>query len=191
MRSTRKSHGFTLIELLVVIAIIAILAAILFPVFAKARDAARFTSCLSNLKQLGVAMQMYIQDNGDKYPEAETYLGWFTTIPVSKIKPYAKSDAIFWCPVEDASVKTNLVSKNCYCSYQYNTWYMPDTTWVNFANSTGPKNPADISILYDNMPSQVVFEPETTVNGVHGQYFRRNALFADCHAQSLRIWYAW
>src|SRR5690348_17137566 len=58
----RRPAGFTLIELLVVIAIIAILAAILFPVFAQARESARKTTCLSNLKQLGVGMAMYISD---------------------------------------------------------------------------------------------------------------------------------
>jgi prepilin-type N-terminal cleavage/methylation domain-containing protein/prepilin-type processing-associated H-X9-DG protein len=64
----RRSHGFTLIELLVVIAIIAILAAILFPVFAQAREKARQTSCLSNLKQMGLAVLMYVQDNDEMYP---------------------------------------------------------------------------------------------------------------------------
>src|SRR5438445_10640700 len=63
----RKS-GFTLIELLVVIAIIAILAAILFPVFARARESARRATCLSNLKQLGTAFQMYAQDYDETYP---------------------------------------------------------------------------------------------------------------------------
>ena len=64
----RRRLGFTLIELLVVIAIIAILAAILFPVFAQARESARQTSCLSNMKQLGLAMTMYAQDYDEAVP---------------------------------------------------------------------------------------------------------------------------
>ena len=67
-RSRRKSNGFTLIELLVVIAIIAILAAILFPVFAQARDKARGISCLSNEKQIGLAIMQYVQDFDEAYP---------------------------------------------------------------------------------------------------------------------------
>jgi len=68
----RRFAGFTLIELLVVIAIIAILAAILFPVFARARESARRTSCASNLKQIGLAIMQYVQDYDDKFPR--TYL---------------------------------------------------------------------------------------------------------------------
>src|ERR671916_3232132 len=63
-----KRNGFTLIELLVVIAIIAILAAILFPVFAQAREKARQASCLSNVKQIGLAAMMYVQDYDETYP---------------------------------------------------------------------------------------------------------------------------
>ena len=62
------ASGFTLIELLVVIAIIAILAAILFPVFAQAREKARQTACLSNLKQIGLGLNMYVQDNDEAFP---------------------------------------------------------------------------------------------------------------------------
>src|SRR5947209_2550449 len=66
--NVRARNGFTLIELLVVIAIIAILAAILFPVFAQARESARLTSCLSNIKQLGLAWTMYAQDYDETMP---------------------------------------------------------------------------------------------------------------------------
>src|ERR1700751_5673294 len=65
---SRSRRGFTLIELLVVIAIIAILAAILFPVFAQAREKARGISCLSNLKQTGLAFAMYVQDYDETTP---------------------------------------------------------------------------------------------------------------------------
>ena len=68
-KSTRSMTGFTLIELLVVVAIIAILAAILFPAFAKAREKARATSCVSNMRQIGTALTMYIQDNDEIYPQ--------------------------------------------------------------------------------------------------------------------------
>ena len=67
---SRARKGFTLIELLVVIAIISILAAILFPVFARARENARRASCMSNLKQLGLGMMMYIQDYDERYAPA-------------------------------------------------------------------------------------------------------------------------
>src|SRR5437016_11167401 len=69
----QRSRGFTLIELLVVIAIIAILAAILFPVFAQAREKARQTTCVSNCKQWGVAFMMYLQDYDETYPIAFGY----------------------------------------------------------------------------------------------------------------------
>src|SRR5258708_31181259 len=68
-----KSRGFTLIELLVVIGIIAILAAILFPGFAQARESGRSTSCLSNMKQIGLALRMYSQDYDEKFPNIRIF----------------------------------------------------------------------------------------------------------------------
>ena len=75
MTTSRIARGFTLIELLVVIAIIAILAAILFPVFAKAREKARQTKCLSNQRQIVMAAQMYTQENDETYPVASEFWG--------------------------------------------------------------------------------------------------------------------
>jgi prepilin-type N-terminal cleavage/methylation domain-containing protein/prepilin-type processing-associated H-X9-DG protein len=97
-------RGFTLIELLVVIAIIAILAAILFPVFAKAREKARQIACLSNMKQIGLGLLQYTQDNDEGVP----YL-WYGSNGggsaaggnykwMDAIYPYVKSEAVFNCP---------------------------------------------------------------------------------------------
>ena len=88
-----KRRGFTLIELLVVIAFIAILAAILFPVFAKAREQARKTTCLSNLKEIGLASLMYVQDYDEKTPCMGFGREWWTNL-----YPYTKSLEVFYCP---------------------------------------------------------------------------------------------
>src|SRR5574341_1313661 len=91
----RRSAGFTLIELLVVIAIIAILAAILFPVFAQAREKARAASCLSNTKQLGLAMRMYAQDFDEVNVGSYSYPNTWGACPMfmwmDLIQPYVKN----------------------------------------------------------------------------------------------------
>ncbi len=110
--STRK--GFTLIELLVVIAIIAILAAILFPVFARARENARRASCQSNLKQLGLGLIQYTQDYDETYPNSG---GGGSTNRVGnniiatwdlQIQPYTKSLQVLTCPSDSVSPRIDL-----------------------------------------------------------------------------------
>ena len=91
-RSVSERRGFTLIELLVVIAIIAILAAILFPVFAQAREKARQIACLSHAKQIGTATMMYTQDYDEMYPSAH----W--GIYFVSIQPYTKNEQLWACP---------------------------------------------------------------------------------------------
>ena len=104
--NTAVQRGFTLIELLVVIAIIAILAAILFPVFGRARENARRSSCMSNIKQLGLGMLQYTQDYDEKFPmqpEAEFWPG---------INPYIKSDQVFRCPSDTSASFVVFGAKN-------------------------------------------------------------------------------
>jgi prepilin-type N-terminal cleavage/methylation domain-containing protein len=137
-QANRSGAGFTLIELLVVIAIIAILAAILFPVFAQAREKARQTACLSNLKQLGTAFLMYAQDydetlpavkfgnnaaNGESWPWAVwpgsvDWNGVFT----HAVMPYFKNKDILQCPSATRTARwsgTNGISYG-YSEYLYN-----------------------------------------------------------------------
>jgi len=106
---TRTKRGFTLIELLVVIAIIAILAAILFPVFAKARERARQATCTSNFKQVGLATMQYVQDYDETFPlatccpggswgDSVAIPGWSAYGTLLPIAPYLKSSQALMCP---------------------------------------------------------------------------------------------
>ena len=120
-QSRKSQSGFTLIELLVVIAIIAILAAILFPAFARARENARRASCQSNMKQLGLSFMQYAQDFDEKLPV--TAKNTFAAgIPItgahwpSYVYPYVKSTQIFKCP----SDSTKDALPNQVVSYGYN-----------------------------------------------------------------------
>jgi prepilin-type N-terminal cleavage/methylation domain-containing protein len=120
-RNLGYRRAFTLIELLVVIAIIAVLAAILFPVFQAARKVAKSTVCLSNLKQIGTAWHMYLSDSDDALPDRRDlrtadyrpWTGWPTSDPrsgwmVEILKPYARNTEIFTCPEAKAVFPTEV-----------------------------------------------------------------------------------
>ena len=151
-RSSRKDYShlkrtygighrsaFTLIELLVVIAIIAILAAILFPVFATAREKARTTACLSNVKQLGLGITQYTQDYDEIFPNG-TYKfanigGW-----AGQVYPYVKSTAIFTCP-DDTTVYASTEHGSAYAMNTDFEKASPNngsfaTGWVSYQQST-------------------------------------------------------
>ncbi len=153
MRTIR--NAFTLIELLVVIAIIAILAAILFPVFAQAREKARQASCTSNVKQLGLATLMYLQDYDETFPLYQyndcqgftCYQYWFGLLTNSGwdktrglLYPYMKNHQIQKCPSFSAAPR--LGDGN---GYGYNWGYLGSDLYISY--SWPPLNPASAASL--------------------------------------------
>jgi len=168
MRMRRKRYGFTLIELLVVIAIIAILAAILFPVFAQAREKARGAACLSNLKQLGLAWMMYAQDYDEKFPFAApggdaqwgrcsdmkdrgSFGGWVGNLLI----PYTKNVQIYECPSNKNMHAVNYGNNNeCWKQTTYPIPYRYVSYGYNYVSLDGKgianiSRPAELLAIYD------------------------------------------
>jgi prepilin-type N-terminal cleavage/methylation domain-containing protein/prepilin-type processing-associated H-X9-DG protein len=192
-------RGFTLIELLVVIAIIAILAAILFPVFAKAREKARQTSCLSNQKEIALAVLMYVQDYDERMPIS--FFGW-TSPPGPPytwreiVQPYVKNVQIFQCPSD--SNQWNLPIN---ASYGINTNFFnfldvaPFWTWT--ASLAQIVKPAETVMTTDNSNGDWPTTP-WLVNYRHNG--GANVSFMDGHAKWLspnalviptNVWWYW
>ena len=171
MKNTiRSRNGFTLIELLVVIAIIAILAAILFPVFAQAREKARAITCVSNEKQIGLACLMYTQDYDEVYPLSWDEAGFW----VSAVDPYIKSsgvqawalgthDTVWQCPDDTTGDTVSYSANPMLLGGGAPDWGFP----VVPSASLGKVNsPADCVLAGESIPGygangQVINDPTT------------------------------
>ncbi len=202
-----KRSAFTLIELLVVIAIIAILAAILFPVFAQAREEARRISCLSNDKQIGTANMMYLQD----YDETMWWNPWpgsdpkdfYKGIPQPTVgyydllQPYIKNTSLFKCPDLNLQIYTGNYPENYLVGYGFNDLCFAYTPIAQATLQT----PADTALIADsiNLWGTFVGYPVKESDGVTRSYWLYsspdwgygiprhmggiNAVFADGHAK--------
>jgi len=195
---SRKTQGFTLIELLVVIAIIAILAAILFPVFAQAREKARATSCLSNEKQLATAAIIFAQDHDERFPGGATTctqysFGSFTetvcqdpggtgTTWAADIMPYVKNTGAFKCP-DDSTKGVAIPGSTALTlpvSYAYNSdlvtytyTYTTNSYNFNYVGLTQAQLVAPVkTVLFAeavNAEANILSKDETPA-GVNGNY---------------------
>lgn len=182
--SEDRAGGFTLIELLVVIAIITILAAMLFPVFARAREKARQVSCLSNARQLGVGMLMYAQDYDESLPlnSRLTALGgyWY-----ERVVPYVRSPQLLRCPskVPHVSVTPSGGDHAYDCDYavNYNVYY---TGYGGPLAGLGQfDTPAETLLLSDNVSNWDYMFPGWYANYTHYHNEGSNVCFADGHAK--------
>jgi len=172
MYTFEKSNrsAFTLIELLVVIAIIAILAAILFPVFAKVREKARQTSCLSNEKQLGLGFTQYIQDNDERWPvdggneSPSLGNGW-----AGQIYPYVKSTGVYDCPDDPTppAVRPNVTA--------YPVSYAANLSLLRTDTSGSPADPhVGNTISAEQSPANTVLLSE--VSGIYANITAPNEI---------------
>ena len=200
-----RKVGFTLIELLVVIAIIAILAAILFPVFAKVREKARQTSCLSNEKQIGLAILSYTSDYDETYPRRQfqdpvngVYISWRQLM-----QPYFKSTQIFHCPSNpdvltdgDFEVTTSGGQKYPFvpASYAYNARFGDDAVGQTISLSAVQAPAQKVMVAETRYSWTEIAGPQSmwwsnpndiANGGFAGHTGTWNCLFADGHAKSM------
>ncbi len=149
---SRIRRGFTLIELLVVVAIIAILAAILFPVFGRARENARRSSCQSNLKQLGLALTQYVQDYDERFPwsnrtNAADYGAGTLRNPGQLLDSYVKNRQIWRCPsdtVNSAAVNNSYFTVSYIYNDHYLNKYLSSGSRTRTGSATEPRHIAEI-----------------------------------------------
>ena len=207
-------RAFTLIELLTVIAIIGVLAAILFPVFAKVKSAAKNATCISNLNQIGAAINIYMSnyddvfpsavDASDKYapeiwddfPEFKERIPFMPTMPEA-LEPYCKSPDIFRCPSDRGTrVLDNhfpmafRTSPSMFATYASSYFFRTEIAFRYFMQ-TMLELPANVNVMFDGAGhwhgSTRAAEPDDTfeVFALKRREFRYNTLFGDGHVKSL------
>jgi len=211
-RLQRQLQGFTLIELLVVVAIISLLAAILFPVFARARENARRSSCMSNLKQIGLGMMMYAQDYDDHVVRANIGLSVAQPFPSNPshssatwlwwhmLYPYVKNTQVFVCPSSNTTWDGSY-SPSPYTPYGYNYYMnagpslasipnvaitpliMDSTNYLSYAYNTCTSASAlSSTVVCVSFSNGKNSDPP---NPLHLDTF--NMLFADGHVKSQKV----
>lgn len=208
-------RAFTLVELLVVIAILAILAAILFPVFARAKAAAKQSGCISNLSQIGKGISMYMADYDDRFPFAvdpsdkfameiwNDHPDWQVQIPNmpmfhEAVQPYIKSKEVFKCPSDNGSYILDshypepfVCTPTTYSTYGSSYLFRTEIAFRAFS-STDFQLPANVNVLFDASGHWHGSRGATRQTDTFQTYlanrreYRYNTLYGDMHVKSLQ-----
>lgn len=210
----KRARGFTLIELLVVIAIVAILAAILFPVLARAKSEAKKTACINNLNQLGKAILLYMESYDDVFPHAldasdkfRPQIWWqhpdwqarIANMPLMSevLQPYLQNKAVFQCP-SDAGTKVLdnhfplafETSPTMFGAYTMSYFFRTEIAFRAYSQSTF-QLPANVNVLFDGAGhwhgSGRALQPSDSFQDALDirRTYRYNVLFGDMHVKSL------
>ncbi|MBS1723061.1 MAG: prepilin-type N-terminal cleavage/methylation domain-containing protein [Armatimonadetes bacterium] len=207
-------RAFTLIELLVVIAIIAILAALLFPVFARAKASAKQATCVSNLRQIGAAIGIYMTDNDDVFPNAVDAVDKYrpeiwdhepefkAQIPYmpllhEALQPYIKSKDIFHCPSDDGTETVDdhpwlefKTAPTMYSTYGSSYFFRTEIAFKLFSQ-TRFKLPANVNVLFDasghwhGSGGRMMVNDPDAFNKVRG--YRYSTLYGDLHVKNVNF----
>ena len=180
----RLTWAFTLIELLVVIAIISILAALLLPALAKGKSSAKSIACVSNLHQIGLALNVYVQDNRDRLPICAGCLpSQMPKLPPITTTLYAgqKTNKVFACPADQKIFDAELTS------YEWNFW-LNDAPYSAPQWATIYTNEASVIVntLFGGRDATPIMGDADSFHGAHGQLLGKNALYFDRRVEKMR-----
>ena len=177
----QRRSAFTLIELLVVIAIIAILAALLLPALSKAKRNARSIACVSSLHQIGIALDLYLQENDDKLPTCARLPSLNTNLPsiTSALGPYLDSKEIFKCSADAKMFATEATS------YEWNSF-------LNGASYDRPQDSSPVTlglveIIFGGRLNTPLIGDAEAFHVAHGASLGKNALFFDGRVEASKV----
>lgn len=183
----KRSMGYTLVELLIVMAVAAVLSALLLTVFARVREKGRQTTCVSNLRQIGLAVQQYVQDNDGRYPRIFDFNGGENREnqrPGSLSSLYARSSEIFWCPSSEYQLRPHH-----FTNYRYNLMLLNERSPSRIFAGLKESEPSDIANLIVSMDAPTPTQYRDVANSgcparVNGWVIAPGSGYATLHSDS-------